>query len=118
MAGELAQALRAQAAALLALADVAEASPVAPTVADASALVGPADVGVTPRTWRAASARGELSTVRVGRCLLARREDVDAWLATRTVRPRQPAPRTESPADRAVAEARRSGALHVVGGSR
>jgi excisionase family DNA binding protein len=71
--------------------------------------------GQSVRTLRAAIAAGELAAVKVGRELQVRREDLDRWIASRAVAPRQAKPRELSPAERAIEDARRRGALRVVG---
>lgn len=43
-------------------------------------LIGPADVGVSARTWRRAIREGQLQAIKIGRELKARRSVVDAWL--------------------------------------
>lgn len=53
--------------------------------ADGQALVGPREVGITASEWRTAVARGELRAFKVGRRLVARRADVDAFLERRRV---------------------------------
>lgn len=45
-------------------------------------LVGPVDVGVSRRVWRAAIKDKSLAAFKVGRELLAHRADVEKWLAT------------------------------------
>lgn len=93
-----------------------------PVAAD---LVGPRDVGVGVRSWRAAVRSGALTAVQVGRQYLARREDVDAWLMSRRVQPkpsrqraRAISPEPTSVAERAVARALSEGRLRVAGGRR
>jgi hypothetical protein len=83
-----ARALRAQAEALAAEADAldAEATSVERGVSvDVDPLIGPGAIGVTAVEWRAGVRRGELRASLIGRRLLARRSDVDAWLACRLV---------------------------------
>lgn len=109
----VADALRAQAAVLLALADEAEREP-AP--GDAGELVALANAGPPIRTLRLAVRRGELAAMRVGRSYMIRRADLAAWLQARAVKPR-PAVRREptTPAERAIERARRDGSLRLVG---
>lgn len=84
-------------------------------------LVRLAETGVSPRTLRRAIAAGELSAVKVGRDLCLRRKDLDAWVATKTVKPgerREPRKPdvAKTPAQRAIERARGAGALRVVAG--
>lgn len=115
----LAAALRAQAAVLLALADQLERGESEPR-ADVLALVGPGDVGVTAREWRSAIASGQLRAARVGKRLLATREDFAAYLASRRV---EPGVRTRAPVEpdevtELVNQAVLSGQLRAVAGGR
>lgn len=77
--------------------------------------------GLSPRTLRAAIAAGSLPAVRVGRDLLVRRSDVDAWLERRRVAPKErgrSAPEPSTPATRAIQQARAQGRLRVLGAGR
>jgi len=65
---------------IAAIADAVAARLGAPAATDGERLVGPRDVGVSPRSWRRAVREGALPAFRVGRTLLARRADVDRWL--------------------------------------
>lgn len=56
----------------------------------ATDLVGHRDVGVSATEWRRAIRSGALRGSKVGRRYVARRADVDAWLAGRMVTPRPP----------------------------
>ncbi|HEX4475838.1 MAG TPA: helix-turn-helix domain-containing protein, partial [Polyangiaceae bacterium] len=78
--------------------------------------------GVSVRTLRGAIKRGELAASLVGRELLVRRADLQAWIDGRRVRADEhdesrPAP-TRTPAQRAIDRARLEGSLRVVGGSK
>ena len=79
----IAGALRAQGLALLALADECEAR----EGERATQLVGPAEYSICVTTWRRAVRSGELRGVKVGRCYLAARSDVEAWIARCRVTP-------------------------------
>lgn len=71
--------------------------------ADADELLDATRAGVPSVTWRAAIRRGELRGSKVGRSYLARRKDVDAWLASLAVS----ASETESdPFERALSRGR------------
>ncbi len=70
--------------------------------------------GAPLRTLRAAIRAGELPAVKVGREYQIRRTDLGAWLQARQVKPRPKPEVEESEADRAIARARRSGALRSV----
>ncbi len=117
----VAAALRAQAAVLLALADQIERGEPAEPRPELPAMVGPADVGVTRSEWKSAIASGQLKASRVGKRLLATREDFAAYLASRRVEPgvRTRAP-VESPDEvtELVNQAVRSGQLRAVAGGR
>lgn len=110
-----AEALAAQANALSALADAIERGP---DVARPPSLVGPGDVGLTSREWRSAIASGQLRAARVGKRLLATREDFAAYLASRRVEPgvRTGAPVELSDVDELIVEAQRNGQLRAIGG--
>ena len=117
--GDLADALRAQAAVLLALADAADSEPSGAPPQPDDARVARATPGPPVRTLRSAIRRGELPAVRVGRSYMVTRSDLDVWLDARRVQPRPPVRREpSSPAERAIARARRDGTLRVVGGGR
>jgi len=100
------------------LVDLLVAEPdVAPAPAERLRLADAARVaGTTVRTLRRAIGRGGLAAVRAGRGYVIERGALDSWLASRAVEPRQPAARLEDPASRALAQARRSGALRSIAG--
>jgi excisionase family DNA binding protein len=103
------------------LVDLLVAEPdVAPAPAERLRLADAARVaGTTVRVLRAAIARGELPAVKAGRGYTLAPADLDGWLASHAVQPRQPATRAASPAERALAQARRSGSLRsIAGGAR
>lgn len=58
--------------------------------APATELVGHREMGITATEWRRAIRSGALRGARVGRRYVARRDDVEAWLASRRVTPRPP----------------------------
>ena len=86
-------------------------------VTQAEDLVPLLKCGVPVRTARRAIKLGELPASLVGREYLLRRADLAKWLDGRRVQPRPAAEREQSPAERAIDRARRSGALRVVGGA-
>lgn len=101
-----ARALRVEAMRLLAEAeglDLAADATESKHSTDDGPLLGPADVGVTPTEWRAAIKRDGLRAVLIGRRLLARRSDVEAWLASRSVSAARVAAPDPAPVDDAVA---------------
>lgn len=72
--------------------------------------------GLSVREFRAAIRRGELRASRVGRRYLVRRADLDAYLASRQVKPRaRQALKPKSAAAAAVDRAIARGELRVVG---
>lgn len=120
MSNAIVRALRAQASALSALADAIEqGAPVEPRPW-LPELVGPGDVGATSREWRSAIASGQLKASRVGKRLLATREDFAAYVASRRVEPgtRTRAPSAPDEVTELVNQAVRSGQLRAVAGGR
>lgn len=73
------------------LADAVAARIGAKVSTSAPMLVGPRDLGVSSRTWRAAIKSGDLKAIKIGRELLASRENAQAWLAGLAVQ-QNPAP--------------------------
>ena len=70
--------------------------------------------GVSVRTLRRAIRAGELTAVKAGRSYVVERAALAAWLESRRVRPNAKAEPVQTEADRAIARARRSGALRPV----
>ncbi|HET7539992.1 MAG TPA: helix-turn-helix domain-containing protein [Polyangiaceae bacterium] len=90
----------------------AVAAALAPRVS--SELVPLNRAGVPVRTLRNAIRVGELVAAKAGREYLVERSALTAWLAARRVRPKSKAEPVETEVDRALARARRAGALRPV----
>jgi excisionase family DNA binding protein len=78
---------------------------------EAGELVPLAAAGVPVRTLRKAIRAGELPASKAGRTYVIERSALRAWLDARRVKPNAKAEPVETEADRAIARARRSGAL-------
>lgn len=79
-------------------------------------LVPLAAAGVPVRTLRKAIRAGELAASKAGRSYVVERAALREWLAARRVTPKAKPKPVETEADRAIARARRSGALRPVRG--
>ncbi len=66
--------------------------------------------GITPRVFEDAARRGEFPAFKVGRHVVARRVDLEAWIQSRPVAPTPKAPPAATPRDEARAAVRAAAA--------